>query len=62
VPRTAIAGDPSKLNLQALWPQKTNLAAVRLRDIEVNLSEVSDTSFRFFEMHRFRFVQKASAP
>jgi len=44
------------------WAHGLKDAAPLGGDIEVNLSEVSDTFFRFFEMHRFSFVQKASAP
>jgi hypothetical protein len=44
------------------WAHGQKDAAPLGGDIEVNLSEVSDTFFRFFEMHRFSFVQKASAP
>ncbi len=43
------------------WAHELKDATPLGGDIEVNLSDISDGSFRFFEMHRFSFVQKASA-
>ena len=58
----ALVTEGAKVDCVDAWAHELMDAAPLGGDIEVNLSEVSDTSFRFFEMHRFRFVQKASAP
>ncbi|MFZ6870934.1 hypothetical protein ACO0LF_02585 [Undibacterium sp. Di27W] len=40
------------------WAHGQGEAATLIDDIQVNLSEVSDTAFRFFEDYRFSFIQK----
>jgi hypothetical protein len=41
------------------WAHGQNDAAILIDDIKVNLAEVSDAAFRFFEEYRFSFTIKA---
>ena len=55
----ALVKDGSRVDCVDAWAHEQKEAEPLGGDIVVNLSEVSDTSFRFFEMHRFSFVDNA---
>lgn len=57
----ALVREGAKVDCVDAWAHGQNEAGPLGGDIEVNLAEVSDAAFRFFEMHRFSFVEKAGA-
>jgi hypothetical protein len=42
------------------WAHDQDAADPLAGELEVNLAEISDSAFRFFEMHRFTFVDRPS--
>jgi hypothetical protein len=55
----ALVSSGAEVDCVDAWMHAQQDAAQLAGDVVVNLSEVSDASFRFFEMHRFTFVARA---
>jgi hypothetical protein len=54
----ALVEDGAQVDCVDAWTQDQPNPESLKGEVTVNCSEVSDTSFRFFEMHRFTFVGK----
>jgi hypothetical protein len=53
----ALVSSGAEVDCVDAWAHEQKEAAALAGNITVNLSEVSDTNFRFFELHRFNFVK-----